>query len=165
MPGLRCCSGLSRHSSVVSSAPLPFTSIEPPSSTTRCLAKSGRTSIAPAALATRLPIFSSRRQLGYLAQALKRHLTARMAELRSAGQSGAPVPPWFVASVGQPRAAVPTYFVRKVQPESRVQTRSVGQRWKRTFFARAFARSRTFFACFSEVASLTISSTRSCLDK
>ena len=34
-PGLRCCTSLSRHSSVVISVPWPFTSMLPPSSTTR----------------------------------------------------------------------------------------------------------------------------------
>ena len=39
-PGLRCCTSLSRHSSVVSRDPAPLTSIEPPSSTTVCFAPS-----------------------------------------------------------------------------------------------------------------------------
>jgi hypothetical protein len=34
-PGLRCCTGLSRHSSVVIRVPRPFTSMLPPSRTTR----------------------------------------------------------------------------------------------------------------------------------
>src|ERR1700722_15994613 len=37
------------------------------------------------------------------------------------------------ALVGQPRAAVPTLALTKIHPESRSQTRLVGQRWKRTF--------------------------------
>src|SRR5437899_4936288 len=125
----------------------------------------GRTSWARAALAMRLPIFSSRCQLAYLAQALKRHLMA------ARGASGAEAP-LFLIDASAPlesyasrlsRARVPAPDFAKVQPESRVQTRLVGQRWKRRLFSlRAFARSRTLRGRFSEDASLTISSTRSC---
>ncbi len=46
--------------------------------------------------------------------------------------------------------------VMNVQPESRVHTRFVGQRWKRMLSLSALARSRTLRARFSEAASLTI---------
>src|SRR5260370_38416105 len=71
---------LSRHSSVVSRVPQPLTSIEPPSITTRVSQDNGRNSRAPVAFAIRLPIFSSCRQLEYLAQALKRNLRASRLE-------------------------------------------------------------------------------------
>src|SRR5712692_9621307 len=124
----------------------------------------GRTSWARAALAMRLPIFSSCCQLEYLAQALKRHLTAA----RRASGAGAP---FFLTDASArldpcpprlSRAGAPAPHFAKVQPESRVQTRLVGQRWKRRLSLRALARSRTLRARFSEDASLTISSTRSC---
>src|SRR6266478_6608967 len=50
----------------------------------------------------------------------------------------------------------------KVQPESRVQTRFVGQRWKMTLSLRVLALARTLRACFSDAVLLTIRSMRSC---
>src|SRR5205823_15007626 len=113
----------------------------------------GRTPCAPAERAMRLEIFWSCFQLGYLAQALKRQV---MAERWLASLSS-------FARPERPGAAVPTWpvAVTKVQPESRVQTRSVGQRWKRTLSLSAFALSRVFRARLSAEASFTIRSTRS----
>src|ERR1700683_1043772 len=124
MVGFRCWTLLSRHSSVVRIVPFPLTSIEPPSITTRVLPDSGRISRAWAEFAIRLPIFSSWRQLEYLAQALKRNLRARMFDSRSCRLSWAPAP-------------APQGRFRKMQPESRSQERFVGQRWKRTFLTEA----------------------------
>ncbi len=77
-PGLRCCVVLSRHSSVVSMAPRPFTSMLPPSSTTRCGRPStlavGRHSGRRRRRATLPAIVASFCQSGYLAQALKRQM-------------------------------------------------------------------------------------------
>src|SRR5712692_775656 len=167
MAGLRCWVLLSRHSSVVSRVPWPLTSMEPPSRTTRVLAWMGRISRAPAALAMRLAIFSSCCQLEYLAQALKRHLMARRlasgAEapflLTAASARLKPCPPGAGVKAGflmasalarlkpcPPVAAElcsacagesPAPHLTKVQPESRVQTRLVGQRWKWTLSLRA----------------------------
>src|SRR6266851_1800363 len=124
--------------------------MEPPSSTTRLLPWMGRISRARAAFAMRLPILSSCCQFEYLAQALKHHLMARRlasgAEapffLTVASARLKPCPSWFS------RARAPAPHFTKVQPESRGQTRLVGQRWKRTFLLRAFARSRTLRARF-----------------
>src|SRR5580704_13523790 len=115
MVGFRCWTLLSRHSSVVRIVPCPLTSIEPPSSTTRVLLDSGRISRAWEAFAIRLPIFSSRRQLEYLAQALKRNLRAGVFDSGSSRLSWAPV-------------SAPLGRFRKMQPESRSQERLVGQR-------------------------------------
>src|SRR6185437_908759 len=94
---------------------------------------------ASQASAIRLPILSSCCQLEYFAQALKRHLTAE------------------ICGAFSDRT--------KVQPESRVHTRLVGQRWKRTFSFSALARLRTLRASFSEAGLLTMTSIRSCRER
>src|SRR5713226_9467327 len=145
MAGLRCWVLLSRHSSVVSRVPWPLTSMEPPSRTTRVFAWMGRISRAPAALAMRLAIFSSCCQLEYLAQALKRHLMARRlasgAEapflLTAASARLKPCPPVAAELCSACAGESPAPHLTKVQPESRVQTRLVGQRWKWTLSLRA----------------------------
>src|SRR6185369_12286078 len=134
--------------------------MEPPSSTTLSLLKTGRISWALATLAMRLPIFSSFFQLGYFAHALKRHLIAA---------SEPPVPlrvaPATLLPAGERRLPESLTDTTNVHPESRVQTRSVGQQRNVILSERALARRSTFLARFSDSASFTISSTRSCRTK
>src|SRR2546428_12062102 len=102
----------------------------------------GRTSWARAALAMRLPIFSSCCQLEYLAQALKRHLTAA----RRASGAGAP----FFLTVASARldpcpprlsrAGAPAPHFAKGQPEARGQTAFVGHGGHAGVLARATVR-------------------------
>ncbi len=76
-PGLRACTGLSRHSSVVSRVPRPLTSMLPPSSTN---AAGSDDEVGSQTLGSfnfgmsRLVAASSFGQSSYLAQALKRQL-------------------------------------------------------------------------------------------
>src|SRR5208282_774719 len=112
---------------------------------------SGRISSAPAVSAIRLPIFSSWRQLEYLAHALKRNFVA------SKLLGGWPIlAAFFAARVGNLAG------VRNIHPESRIQTRLVAQQWNRMFFDSAFALSSSLRTRRSVPASLTINSTRSC---
>src|SRR5439155_1350714 len=73
-PGLRACtSRSSRHSSVVSNVPRPFTSMLPPSRTTSRPPHCAGNSRSLRRRATRSGTWSSFFQSGYLAQALKRN--------------------------------------------------------------------------------------------
>src|SRR3982074_123905 len=111
--------------------------MEPPSNTTRELLDDGRTSRTPAASVMRLPIFSSCRQLEYLAHALKRNLRASAGSCRDSRPFGK----LRAGSRLSGRAKPGSCGVKKMQPESRVHTRFVGQRWKCRFVERASARS------------------------
>src|SRR5207245_9332637 len=98
----------------------------------------GRTSWARTAFAMRLPIFSSRCQLEYLAHALKRHLMAA----RRASWAEAP---FFLRDASAPlesyasrlsQARVPAPDFAKVQPAPLGQTRLAVHRRKRGLVAR-----------------------------
>src|SRR5215469_3773292 len=100
--------------------------------------KVGWTSSALAAWAIRLPVFSSRLQFGYFAQALNRHLIAekrgealslagcREGTVSSRAESCSPedrvLAPGSRTGVSAPPGKT------NAQPESRVHTRSVGHR-------------------------------------
>ena len=132
-PGLRCWTSERRHSSVVRRMPSPLTSMEPPSRTRRwglpsVPVISGRNSSMPLSLATWWGIWSSRCQLGYFAQALKRQLVMAM---------------------------LPSGFLTKMGPESRSQTRSVSQWWKWRRARLAPARRSMLVRGFSVVSLLT----------
>src|ERR1700756_5230485 len=140
--------------------------MEPPSRTMGTLPSKGPISAASADFAIWLASFASFFQFGYLAQALKRQVIAPSPEYTRSS----------LASSGQALASAGSFarelscsarngrfdgllVMTNVQPESRVQTRSVGQRWKRILGLRALARCRTLRALFSVRASLTIRST------
>src|ERR1700675_3115579 len=126
MAGLRCWILLSRHSSVVSRVPRPFTSIEPPSRTTRAPRDLGRISRECATRDIRPPIFSSSLQFEYLAQALNRKLSARWL-------APAPEPCGDSRPRLSGKAKPGCLSVTKMHPESRTQTRFVRQRERRQF--------------------------------
>ena len=112
---------------MVSRVPCPLTSMEPPSSTTRACSCDGQgISAALAACAMRRADFFVVLVVRIFCPGVEAPFDGGEVEQPSVAR---------LRRAGDARALATT----KVQPESRVQTRSVGQRWKRTFLFRAFA--------------------------